>query len=98
MSGSRDWVVPPDPEAIEPMRWGQTRGHQLVLVKGGDHFNLRPDDQADGGVLGPLLLALTDTAFAAGEAARPWPDAPPLLVGGQWGNAELSLVDPTGKL
>jgi predicted dienelactone hydrolase len=95
VSGSRDWVVPPDPEAINPVHQAQRRGHQLVLVKGGDHFNLRPEDRADGGVLGPLLLAWTDAAFAAGESVRPRADAPPLLVGGGWGNAEMPMVDAT---
>jgi predicted dienelactone hydrolase len=95
VSGSRDWVVPPDPEAIDPTRWAKNRGNQLVLVNGGDHFNLRPEDQADGGVLGPLLLAWTDAAFSAGEAARPRPDAPPLLVGGTWGNKQMPMVEAT---
>ncbi|MFN9055691.1 MAG: esterase, partial [Cyanobacteriota bacterium] len=93
VSGSRDWVVPPDPEAIDPMRTEHRRGNQLVLVNGGDHFNLRPEGRADGGVLGPLLLTWTDAAFAAGEAARPRPGAQPLLVGGAWGNAEMPMVD-----
>jgi hypothetical protein len=88
-------VVPPDPEAIDPVRAAQRRGHQLVLVNGGDHFNLRPEDNPAGGVLGPLLLAWTDAAFAAGEAARPREDAPLLLVGGDWGNAEMPMVDAT---
>jgi hypothetical protein len=95
VSGSRDWVVPPDPEAIDPVRAAKRNGHQLVLVNGGDHFNLRPENSADGGVLGALLLAWTDAAFAAGEAARPREGAPPLLVGGAWGNAELPMVDAT---
>ncbi len=95
VSGSRDWVVPPDPEALDPMRLAHRRGNQLVLVSGGDHFNLRPEDNPDGGVLGPLLLAWTDAAFAAGEAARPRPEAPPLLVGGAWGNAEMPMVEAT---
>ncbi|MEB3317940.1 MAG: alpha/beta fold hydrolase [Cyanobacteriota bacterium] len=95
VSGSRDWVVPPDPEAIAPVRSAKRRGHQLVLVNGGDHFNLRPEDNAAGGVLGPLLLAWTDAAFAAGEAARPQDDAPLLLMGGDWGNAEMPMVDAT---
>lgn len=96
VSGSRDWVVPPDPEALDPMHLAHRQGNQLVLVNGGDHFNLRPEDQADGGVLGQLLLAWTDAAFAAGEAARPRPDAPPLLVRGAWGNAAMPMVDATG--
>lgn len=95
VSGSRDWVVPPDPEAIEPMRTEHRRGNQLVLVNGGDHFNLRPEGRADGGVLGPLLLAWTDAAFAAGEAARPRPGAQPLLGRGAWGNAEMPMVEAT---
>ncbi len=95
VSGSRDWVVPPDPESIDPMRSAHRRGNQLVLVSGGDHFNLRPEDQADGGALGPLLLAWTEAAFAAGESARPSPNAPPLLVGGAWGNAAMPMVEAT---
>jgi phage terminase large subunit-like protein len=40
VSGSRDWVVPPGPEAIAPMaritRLGKA-GHRLVLAGGFDH-------------------------------------------------------------
>jgi predicted dienelactone hydrolase len=50
VSGSRDWVVPPDPEAIDPMRLAHRRGNQLVLVYGGDHFNLRPEEQPAAGL------------------------------------------------
>ncbi|MEY3928670.1 MAG: hypothetical protein RLZZ516_380, partial [Cyanobacteriota bacterium] len=63
VSGSRDWVVPPDPEAVTPMRLRTDKGNRLVLVQGGDHFNLRPGQKADGGTLGPLLLAWTEGAF-----------------------------------
>lgn len=98
VSGSRDWVVPPDPEAVTPMRWGVSPGNQLVLVQGGDHFNLRPGARDDGGILGPLLLAWTNAAFAAGEAVRPRAGAPPLLSGGAWGSAVLPMVDVTGSL
>jgi predicted dienelactone hydrolase len=98
VSGSRDWVVPPDPEAVTPMRWGRRPGNQLVLADGGDHFNLRPGGLADGGVLGALLQAWSEAAFAAGDAARPRPEAPPLLRSRDWGNAEIPLVDVTGAL
>lgn len=98
VSGSRDWVVPPDPEAVDPMRRGKTLGNQLVLVQGGDHFNLRPGTQADGGVLGALLLSWTNAAFAAGDAARPAAGAAPLLRQGPWGNAQMPLVDATPGL
>jgi predicted dienelactone hydrolase len=98
ISGSRDWVVPPDPEAIEPMRWGTTLGNQLVLVQGGDHFNLRPEGAADGGVLGPLLQAWTDAAFAAGLSVRPVRGAAPLLPRGTWGSAEFLMTDVTDRL
>jgi len=98
VSGSRDWVVPPDPEAIAPMRWGRTLGNQLVLVQGGDHFNLRPEGAADGGVLGPLLLAWTNAAFAAGPTVHPAPGAPPLLRDQGWGNAEWPMADVTSRL
>jgi hypothetical protein len=46
-------------------------------------------------VLVVTLLAWTDAAFAAGEAARPRVNAPPLLVRGDWGNAEMPMVDAT---
>jgi predicted dienelactone hydrolase len=98
VSGSRDWVVPPDPEAVAPMRRWRTTGNQLVLVQGGDHFNLRPEGASDGGVLGPLLLAWTEAAFAAGAAARPAPGAPPLLPAEGWGNNELPMAEVTGRL
>ena len=98
VSGSRDWVVPPDPEAIEPMRWGRTVGNQLVLVQGGDHFNLRPEAAADGGVLGRLLLAWTEAAFAAGPAVRPARGAAPLLSDQGWGNGDLPMADVTSRL
>ena len=98
VSGSRDWVVPPDPEAIEPMRAGQTLGNQLVLVKGGDHFNLRPGQGPSGGVLGPLLLQWTEAAFAAGPAVRPQPGAAPLLPNGAWGSSVRPLADVTQQL
>jgi predicted dienelactone hydrolase len=98
VSGNRDWVVPPDPEAIAPMRWGRAIGNQLVLVQGGDHFNLRPQGAADGGVLGPLLFAWTEAAFAAGTAVRPAPGASPLLPAQGWGNGDLPMADVTGRL
>jgi predicted dienelactone hydrolase len=98
VSGNRDWVVPPDPEAIAPMRWGRAIGNQLVLVQGGDHFNLRPQGAADGGVLGPLLFAWTEAAFAAGTAVRPAPGAAPLLPAQGWGNGDLPMADVTGRL
>ena len=99
VSGSRDWVVPPDPEAIAPMARGAVPvGHRLVLAQGGDHFNLRPGAAEDGGVLGALLLTWTDAAFAAGEAARPAPGAPSLLPASGWGSAGLPLVDVTDQL
>ena len=98
VSGSRDWVVPPDPEAIAPMRWGKRLGNQLVLVQGGDHFNLRPGQDRSGGVLGPLLLAWSDAAFAAGPAVRPAAGAAPLLSAQRWGGATLPMVDVTNQL
>jgi predicted dienelactone hydrolase len=93
VSGSRDWVVPPDPEAILPLQQLDLHGHQLVLAKGGDHFNLRPKDDPMGGVLGALLLAWTDAAFAAGPKVHPGPGVTALLPPGPWGNSQLPLVD-----
>jgi predicted dienelactone hydrolase len=98
VSGSHDWVVPPDPEAIRPLQGGDLQGHQLVLAQGGDHFNLRPRADAQGGVLGALMLAWTDAAFAAGPRVRPAPGVAPLLPNGAWGSAELPLADVSPAL
>ncbi|MDI9405355.1 MAG: alpha/beta fold hydrolase [Chitinophagaceae bacterium] len=92
VSGNRDWVVSPDPEAVEPFRVAAANGHALVLVDGGDHFNLRSPADGDGGPLRGLLLAWTNGAFAAGAAAAPGPQARPLLPDAGWGNDEMPLV------
>ena len=83
---------------IAPFTIAAARGHQLVLVKGGNHFNLRPGQAADGGVLAPLLLEWTKRAFMAGSAARPAQGAPPLLPPGNWGSAEMPMADVTTRL
>lgn len=98
VSGGRDWVVPPDPEAVTPMEWGSRLGNRLVLVQGGDHFNLRPGSSANGGVLGPLLLAWTNAAFASGAAVRPSQGAVNLLPANGWGSALMPMADVTDKL
>lgn len=82
VSGSNDWVVPPDPEAIEPMRRAATANDRLVLAQGGDHFNLRPGSDASGGVLGALLLQWTASAYA--NTAMP---------ASGWGSPTMALVD-----
>jgi len=92
VSGSNDWVVPPVPEALEPFANATDLGNQLVLVHGGDHFNLRGPAAAGGGPLRALLLAWSEAAFAAGDRVRPTPGAAPLLAPGAWGDAELPLV------
>ena len=101
VSGSRDWVVPPGPEAIAPMarvaRLGNA-GHRLVLAGGGDHFNMGSRYEQGGGPLRGLLLAWVNGAFAAGPAVAPGPGAPGLLPPGGWGNGGLSLVDVTDRL
>ncbi|MEO1002634.1 MAG: alpha/beta fold hydrolase [Cyanobacteria bacterium J06638_7] len=100
VSGSRDWVVPPDPEAVLPISRGVATqlGHRLVLAQGGDHFNLRPGESAGGGVLGALILSWTDGAFAAGEAARPSEGAASLFSSTTWGHAQIPLVDVSERL
>ena len=98
VSGGRDWVVPPDPEAVTPMEWGSRLCNRLVLVQGGDHFNLRPGSSANGGVLGPLLLAWTNAAFASGAAVRPSQGAVNLLPANGWGSALMPMADVTDKL
>lgn len=101
VSGSRDWVVPPGPEAIAPMarvaRLGKA-GHRLVLAGGGDHFNMGSPYDQGGGPLRGLLLAWVNGAFAPGPAVAPGPGAPALLPAGGWGGDGLSLVDVTDRL
>ena len=98
VSGTNDWVVPPDPEAVAPFAASSPKGNQLVLVKGGDHFNLRPGRHPDGGVLAPLLVDWTNRSFAAGAAVQPTPGAAPLLPAGPWGSSEKPMADVTGRL
>jgi predicted dienelactone hydrolase len=92
VTGSRDWVVSPDPEALMPGRPALAQGHQMVLADGGDHFNLRAPAEGDGGSLRALLLAWTDAAFAAGPNVAPGPQAKPLLPASGWGNDRIPLV------
>jgi predicted dienelactone hydrolase len=101
VSGSRDWVVPAGPEAITPMAQEARHsagGHRIVLVQGGDHFNLRSVEANGGGPLRGLLLAWTQAAFAAGPAAAPGPNAPALLPPDGWGDSTFPLVDVTTQL
>ena len=100
VSGSNDWVVPPDPEAVTPISRGATTalGHRLVLANGGDHFNLRPGNGTSGGVLGNLVLAWTDGAFSAGAGVKPREGAPSLLGTTDWGHAQIPLVDVSNHL
>lgn len=93
LSGSRDWVVPPDVEAIEPFGRSASAGHQLVVVGGGDHFNLRAPASGNGGPLALVMLAWVQAAFAAGPQARPAAGAPPLLPPSGWGNGAMPLVE-----
>ncbi|AFY28140.1 alpha/beta hydrolase family protein [Cyanobium gracile] len=101
VSGSRDWVVPPGPEAIAPMarvaRLGKA-GHRLVLAGGGDHFNMGSPYDQGGGPLRGLLLAWVNGAFAAGPAVAPGPGASALLPPGGWGDGSLSLIEVTDRL
>ncbi|MDM7952835.1 MAG: dienelactone hydrolase [Cyanobium sp. CZS 25K] len=101
VSGSRDWVVPPGPEAIAPMagvaRQGKN-GHRLVLAGGGDHFNMGSPYDQGGGPLGGLLLGWVNGAFAAGAAVAPGPGAPALLPPDGWGDPALPLNDVTDRL
>ncbi|WP_216904368.1 dienelactone hydrolase [Synechococcus sp. CCY 9618] len=101
VSGSRDWVVPPIPEAIKPMARHQRRsgdGHRLVLVRGGDHFNLGSPYDAGGGPLRGLLLGWVNGAFAAGPAVAPGPGAPALLPPDGWGDDTLPMSDVSDRL
>ena len=90
ITGSRDWVVPSGPEAIQRFYYPAQAGHQLVLANGGDHFNLR--GTGEGGPLRDVLLRWVDAAFAAGPGLAPAPGARPLLPPADWGDAEIPLV------
>ena len=94
ISGTRDFVVPPDPEAIGPFGMAPDDGHHLVLAKGGDHFNLRaPKGEKSVAVLSPVILAWVNGAFAAGPSVAPGPNAPDLLPANGWGSPTMVLVD-----
>jgi len=56
VSGSRDLVVPAQPEALGPFSQYPRLGSQLVLVEGGTHFNLPAAADSNGGPLRALLL------------------------------------------
>jgi hypothetical protein len=74
----------------------------LVLVKGGDHFNMRapakataPAKTPPAAVLSPLILAWVNGTFAAGNQAQPAAGAPSLLPPAGWGSAVMPMVDVT---
>ncbi len=93
VSGSNDWVVPSGPEALERFGALRSAGHQLVLVQGGDHFNLRAHSEQASSPLSPLLVSWTDAAFQSGASVRPAAGATPLIRAAGWGNASLPMVD-----
>lgn len=88
VSGSRDWVVPVGPEAIEPVRNLSANnglgGHRLVLAEGGDHFNLRGPASTGGGPLKAMI--------------RAWFDGSASLPASGWGNGTTPLRDVTGAV
>ena len=93
VSGTNDWVVPSDPEAVVPLKGGNplANGHRLVLAAGGSHFNLwAPADQKEPPILGPMILAWINEQLAV--------PSPHTFSGGGWGNTTVPLVDVTGQL
>lgn len=93
VTGTRDWVVPSDPEAVVPMRNGQplVNGHRIVLAAGGDHFNLwAPADAKEPPVLGPLILAWINDHQGITDSLS--------FSGGGWGNRRVPLMDVTEQL
>lgn len=92
ITGSQDWVVTPDPEAIARFGTASRHGHQLVVAKGGDHFNLRGPVVTAGGPLRALLLTWVQTAYGAGDQLSPGLQAKPLLVPVGWGDPAIPLV------
>ena len=98
ISGSRDWVVPPDPEAISPFAPNGRLGHALVLASGGDHFNLRGPATGDGSPLKGLLLAWVQAAFTPGTPHKPAKGLAPMLPASGWGNAAMPLVNVSNQV
>ena len=93
VSGTRDWVVPSDPEAVVPLQGGKplVNGHRLVLASGGSHFNLwAPANQKESPILGPMILAWINEQLAVPSSFT--------FSGGGWGNTTVPLVDVTGQL
>ena len=93
VSGTSDWVVPSDPEAVMPLKGGNSlaNGHRLVLAAGGSHFNLwAPADQKEPPILGPVILAWINEQLAVPSSHT--------FSGGGWGNTTVPLVDVTGQL
>jgi predicted dienelactone hydrolase len=98
ISGTRDVVVPADPEALYPYSHSPENGHRLVLVDGGTHFNLRaPEQGKDKTILSPLILAWVNGTFSSGSQYKPKPGAPSLLPKKGWGNKTMKLVDVTNQ-
>lgn len=93
VSGTRDWVVPSGPEAVQPMRdSGAVRyGHRLVLVDGADHFSLRSfRNEPRSATLGPVLLSWLNDQLGVDPDAR--------FSAGGWGDDQIRLVDVTDSL
>jgi hypothetical protein len=66
-------------------------GHRLVLVAGGDHFNLRaPMEASSPAVLAPLILAWINQQLAVPSDIT--------FQSGTWGSAGHTLVDVTELL
>ena len=57
VSGSRDLVVPAQPEVIEPFARYPQGPHRLLIARNGTHFNLPSASGGNGGSLRALLLA-----------------------------------------
>lgn len=93
VSGTRDWVVPPGPEAVQPMRDSRAArgGHRLVLVEGADHFSLRSSrDDPRPVTIGPMLLSWLNEHLGV--------DPNTSFQDGGWGDEQIRLVDVTNVL
>ena len=93
ISGSRDWVVPSGPEAIRPMRetGAAELGNRLVLVEGGDHFNLSSArGEAQPALLGPLLLTWMNEQLNFRGSA--------FFSEAGWGDDRVRMIDVSGQL
>ena len=85
VSGSRDFVVPSEPEALLPYALYPQGLKQLVVAEGGTHFNLPALATSNGGPLRLLLLRWVQGKVIKSTSALSDPHSLPLRLRPQQG-------------